>query len=185
MANLLLDFVSPELLMQDEQPIELKENLEQFGRLVRIVEADMGKVSATERPANYRMAPVNVALNIGWHAESKTVPQLCGSVTAALALQCQRCLEPFVLPVSTRFEMLLVNDDGVIPEADEAEVWNLDKGRIRIADIAEEAILMAMPLAAKHESIEQCGPLVEKSTSEAEVARTPFADLRSRMDKLN
>lgn len=65
------------------------------------------------------------------------------------------------------------------------EIWELEDETVRPVDIVEESLVMALPLAPMHESLELCGPLVKNlAEDEPDVVR-PFADLKSQMEKMN
>jgi uncharacterized protein len=74
---------------------------------------------------------------------------------AAFALRCQRCLEEFVLPVTSRSRVALVADEspgGTLPE--ELETALAAEGRMRLRDLLEEELLLAVPASPRHEEAE-------------------------------
>ena len=98
---------------------------------------------------------------------------------------CQRCLEPFDLPLRTTLKMLLLKSADATTVQDEFEIWEVEGNGIRPLDIVEEALIMALPLSAVHQPPDLCGPLAENVTDDNKETVTPFADLRSRMSKSN
>ena len=100
-----------------------------------------------------------------------------------MAAICQRCLEPFELKLASDLKSFLSQTDSLPVESEGYEVWEYDENDVRPADIVEEALIMAMPLSALHESIEHCRALVEESLTGDNDSITPFADLASRMAK--
>ena len=81
--------------------------------------------------------------------------------------------------------MLLLKSADATALQDEFEIWEVGGDEIRPLDIVEEALIMALPLSAVHQSRDLCGPLADNVTDENKETVTPFADLRSRMNKSN
>jgi len=63
------------------------------------------------------------------------------------------------------------------------ETWEVESDEIRPLDLAEEALIMALPLASTHEPPEDCGSLVAIEKGPGDAVSTPFASLRSQMDE--
>lgn len=185
MANPLLDRVLPEDLAERGQAFELQGKIEDFRRLIEIVEADLKSVAVQIRPREWRAAPVNIRLGFGWADARREIPALEGEISTDIVAVCQRCLEPFELPLRTTLKMLLLKTADATALQDEFEIWEVEGDEIRPLDIVEEALIMALPLSAVHPSRDLCGPLAENVTDENKETVRPFADLRSQMNKSN
>jgi uncharacterized metal-binding protein YceD (DUF177 family) len=190
MANPMLEPVSPADLANIGQVIETKGNVEDFRRLAEIVDADLSALPEASIPQHWQQATVDITLRFGWIEARPGVPALEGRVATKLAAVCQRCLEPFILPLSVSLKMLLVRAGDDIGGYDEFESWEIEEDQIRPFDIVEEALIMALPLLSMHPSRDQCGPLAENIASESVASESeetvrPFADLKSRMNKTN
>lgn len=185
MANPLLDRALPEELADRNQVFELKGKIGDFRRLVEIVEADFESVSAELCPRAWRAAPVNIRLGFAWADARREIPALEGEISTDIAAVCQRCLEPFELPLRTTMKMLLLKSVDATTQQDEFEIWEVEGDKVRPLDIVEEALIMALPLSAMHQSRDLCGPLAENVTDQNKETVTPFAGLRSRMNKSN
>ena len=184
MGNPLLDRASPRDLADRGQVIEKEEKLELFPRLAEAVAADLQTLSEERRPRKWRQAPVAFRLVFRWVDDRERWPSLTGRVAARLPAVCQRCLEPLTLSLSQAFDYVLVGPGEATAGADrggEFEVWELDEPVLRPADIVEEVLIMAMPLAALHADSADCGPLARRPDEEAGDTARPFADLRARM----
>ena len=108
-----------------------------------------------------------------------------GRITADVWLEalpevrCQRCLGPMLLPVRSQSRVTLVATEG---EADavapDLEVVLAPEDRIRLADLIEEELLLAMPGAPRHEE-EECPARAGDDAPEEMKApvQKPFADL--------
>lgn len=183
MANLMLARCPPIDLANRGQVIETKGKVSDFSRLVEIVEADLSEINEGDRPENWRQSPVDIRLRFGWADGGSGNPTLVGQLSTTVAAICQRCLEPFELAVESDLKLLLSQTDSLPVEREGYEVWEYDENDVRLADIVEEALIMAMPLSALHESAEHCRALVEGRVTGDNDLVTPFADLASRMAK--
>jgi uncharacterized protein len=98
-------------------------------------------------------------------------------LTATLEVRCQRCLEPMLFPVESQSRVALVaseNDAAAVPP--ELETALAPEGRMRLADLFEEELLLALPAAPRHPG--QCpqgqGGMKEEDFAEPQ---RPFAQL--------
>ncbi len=74
------------------------------------------------------------------------------SLTGAAALQCQRCMQPMEWPVQSTVRVALLAsaaEASALPE--EIEPMLAPEGRISIADLVEEELLLALPIVPLHE----------------------------------
>ncbi|MEX0975997.1 MAG: DUF177 domain-containing protein [Woeseia sp.] len=199
MANPLLDRWSPQELAERGQVIEKEENLELFPRLTEVVALDLRSVPEAHRPARWRQAPVAIRLVFGWADSRRRLPQVTGRVSAQVAALCQRCLEPFALTLTQELRFLLawpgspgVESQGFEGFAAGFEIWDLDEPVVRPLDIVDEALIMALPLSARHADLAECGSLAallagdsdrDSGDKNGDNKVRPFADLRSRMQQ--
>jgi uncharacterized metal-binding protein YceD (DUF177 family) len=185
MANPLLDRVLPAELAERRQVIEFEGKVDDFSRLMSIVDADLASLEAPDRPTHWAENPVSVRLAFSWLDADRQVPSLEGAAETVLSAVCQRCLEPFEMPVDTTFNILFSDEaqDGAELEAPGFESWALDDGGARLLDIVEESLVMALPLAPVHAAPKDCGALAGSLTKAAPETTRPFADLRAQMKK--
>lgn len=107
-----------------------------------------------------------------------------GRIEGQLRLQCQRCLEDFLLPLSERFHVALQTGETSTAAPDEFEILERDDDAFVPIDLLEEQLLLAIPLVVKHQDLTECGPLARRyAGAECEGKSTgervrPFADLR-------
>jgi len=103
------------------------------------------------------------------------------SVEARLGLRCQHCLQPVWLAVDDVSKVWLVTDPERAEELDPGiEPTLAPEGRIALRDLAEEELLLAVPLVPRHEDDTQCAPTEEQAADrqqEEEVVQRPFAGL--------
>ena len=186
MANPLLEDVLPTELAERSQVFEIKGEVGEFARLVEIVEKDLLTIADRDMPRGWRQAPVAIRLAFAWADVDRELPRVTGRVSARLTTVCQRCLEAFELPLVVDIDLLLraagpESEDSA--QAGDTEIWELDKDRVRLVDLVEESLVMAMPLAPMHETKDECGPLVRDMAEIDEPMTRPFADLRAQMEQ--
>lgn len=181
MANPLLEYVAPKKRADIGQVIEINGSIEDFSHLTEVIEADLSALPDAKMPQQWRQAPVHIKLRFGWTEAHSGVPVLEGCVSASVMALCQRCLDPFELALSVELKLLLPQP-GVTPaECDGYEIWESDEQDVRLADIIEEALIMAMPFSALHELSDDCSMLTEEGPADDRDTVQPFANLRSQM----
>jgi uncharacterized protein len=77
---------------------------------------------------------------------------LRGEIEARLVLTCQRCLEAMEVPVSTSMVLALVSgldEAGRLPE--DLDPLLVTAEPLRLADLIEDELLLALPLIPRHE----------------------------------
>ena len=185
MANPLFEYAAPVELARRRQTIDLKGRVVDFQRLVEIVEAELADVERSSRPANWQDSTVLIKLDFGFFDSQQQQPLVSGIVKTRLAVRCQRCLEPFLLPLQTDLDMLMIERGDNWKGADSQEVWEYEPGAFRPGDLVEESLVMALPLAAMHQESEECAATNSTVVDEAKDTVRPFADLRSQMNKMN
>ena len=91
-----------------------------------------------------------------------------GRVQVTLGMTCQRCLESMRIPVTAALHMAWVRGEEEatrLPTGYEPLVFA--SGRVKLADVVEDELLLALPMAAVHESSEECSGLVQPEVSPA------------------
>ncbi len=100
-------------------------------------------------------------------------------LVATLEVRCQRCLEPMLLPVESQSRVALVGSDAdaaAVPP--ELETALAPEGRMRLADLVEEELLLALPAAPRHPEGQCPNEQGERKTeSFVEPTQRPFAAL--------
>lgn len=91
-------------------------------------------------------------------------PAVAGELSGVVVLTCQRCMRPVAVDVDDTFQVLLVDQErSDEPGGFEPVVANAS--RLDLGWLAEEQVLLALPLVPVHES-EDCGAPVEVASSE-------------------
>lgn len=185
MTHPLLDRVLPEEWADRSQVIDFKGVIGDFERLSSLSERDLRAVDASERPQDWPDWPVEVELSFGWLDPDRQLPAARGRITAAVPAVCQRCLETFEMPIDVAVNIVFGDVESAKRTAAQYDVWDLDDQAVRVQDVVEETIVMALPLAPTHGSASDCGVLAERLTDGAAEVVRPFAGLRAQMDERN
>jgi uncharacterized protein len=105
----------------------------------------------------------NAGLEIRFGRDSAGLAIAAGTVTALVRMQCQRCLEPVDFQVDSTFTL------GVVASLTEArqlpdnyEPLIADQGRLSLAELVEDEILLALPDIVMHP--EQCAVSDDSAT---------------------
>ena len=184
MGNPLRDRRTPSEWAASGQVIEIAEKIGDFKRLAGIIEADLSTLDPDRMPSRWRDAAVTGTLSFGFADAQQRVPALEGRLDATVDVVCQRCLEPFRLPLEADLHLLfgagptdVAGDEGY----EGYEVWEMDENRLQPMDLVEEVLIIAMPLAALHVDDSACeGPAIE--VEERGSTTRPFASLKAQME---
>ena len=107
-----------------------------------------------------------------------------GRVGAAVAVQatpwlvCQRCLQGFELPVSSDSEIEFAMSEAQAPAESPREIYLMDEGSVSLRELAEEELLLALPVIASCSTPETCG-----RAPTPDVRQRPFAVLQDLLKK--
>ena len=148
------------------------------------MEADLSALDADKVPQGWRDRTVAGRLSFGFADAQQGLPVLEGSVAATVDAVCQRCLEPMELKLSAELKLLFTGDPALATDDSGFEVWELEEETLRPLDIVDEALAMALPLAALHENDENCSRPAEAADQRRDTIR-PFAALKSQMEQDN
>jgi len=115
-------------------------------------------------------------------------------IEAAPQLLCQRCLQSFAWPVNGGSELEFVDPGEPSYRHDAAETtarecFEVDEGHVSLRDLAEEELLLALPIAPKCDTPLTCGKaprqLIGAAAAEAGETETrrPFGVLQDLLKK--
>jgi DUF177 domain-containing protein len=108
-----------------------------------------------------------------------------GKVEANLVLTCQRCFGKLGFPVKADLNLAWVRSEkeaAVLPDVYEPLLS--DSGRVNIAELIEDELLLALPISALHATPQECGTGVRGTSRQADTEakvtrRKPFAALEA------
>ena len=104
-------------------------------------------------------------------------PGLKLAVDGSVRLQCQRCLGSLDLPVHLAAQLELASSEAEIMAADDDIERTVAGREMSVAALVEDEVLLALPMAPKHE---QCGAAAGLGTNVAPSAFQALAALRKR-----
>jgi uncharacterized protein len=100
------------------------------------------------------------------------------AVQAAPRLVCQRCLQGFELPLISDSEIEFAMSDADAPLESPREIYLMDEGSVSLRELAEEELLLALPVVAACGTPEICG-----RAPSADERQRPFAVLQDLLKK--
>ena len=101
------------------------------------------------------------------------------TVRAALSLVCQRCLKGVAYPLEGSSEIEFAGSEDVEPTDPLREVYVTKDGLVSLRELAEEELLLALPIVAAHDAAHECGGAAVAATERTR----PFAGLKDLLKK--
>jgi uncharacterized protein len=172
MATGLPDLVDCTRLAVDAAVLEREYGLRELPRLQDLLAEPTGSLQARFAFAKAASGRARASVAI------RAVPQLV----------CQRCMQGFPFPVSGGSEVEFASDAEAAESDAEGELFRTEAGRVSLRELAEEELLLALPLAAACSTPQSCGnaPSVAADTEAPEASnevRRPFSALRDLLKK--
>ena len=123
--------------------------------------------------------PAPIAYRIEFTRDAGGRPRVAGRVEGTLPLVCQRCLDGLGWRFEVRFESLVIGDERT-EGTDEWDAVVCPEGRIALAPVIEDELLLALPGAPVH-AHGSCEAPPFRAGNEALPARpaNPFSALRT------
>ena len=111
------------------------------------------------------------------------LPRITGEIKYVLCLRCERCLDKVELTLNPNIEVLAKPSNELISDANnELEFYEYEGNNLELVDLIEDELLLALPLAPKHEDISLCNQdmvaWLASNEEPAEKAENPFAILK-------
>lgn len=157
---------NPDLLAREASRFEAELPISQFPRLTEQLLSSEGQVVAT--------------FSVD---ERKSHRVIQGSLAFEAVMQCQRCMNPLVMPVQANFELVCVasqEEANALPEVLDPVVLD-ENGQLHLIDLLEDDALLQLPNIPKHENDPACQPS-EQSFGDVQVTTTerpnPFGVLK-------
>lgn len=153
------------------------------------IDADLSAHGDGRAANSWRKAPVTGRMAFGFAGGEPRAVTLDGKVVATVTTACQRCLQPFEWQLETGLRLVFVGIDDRTNGFDGFEPWEVDVNDAQPLAIVDEALVMAMPLSACHDELDQCVELSPRHVQDVlpgdddESTTMPFATLRQQMNK--
>lgn len=131
----------------------------------------------------------SVSLQLSFTLSDAKERLISGSLEAEVNVICQRCLRPLAIRLADDIKLALVRDEVAADKlAEELDPWICEDHRLDLAALAEEQLILCMPLVSYHEAGEclerknfVAGASLEQADS-ASSRENPFAVLKSLKD---
>ncbi|RMD70212.1 MAG: hypothetical protein D6819_04835 [Gammaproteobacteria bacterium] len=92
----------------------------------------------------------SVEVHLAFGIDERHIPYMQGHFTARLRLPCQRCLEPMALDISQDISLGIVASEAEIPRLGGSYEPLVAGGNLRLAEVLEDELMLALPLIPKH-----------------------------------
>ena len=140
--------------MSEQTPEHTLPRLVEARKLVAVEARFKRKVAAADlvRLGESSISIDDVEVDVRFGRDEQGRPTLSGELTANIALQCQRCLEPMPFSASKNVRLALVWDEAqgkALPK--DLEPWIVGEGEADLIEIVEEEILLLLPVVARHD----------------------------------
>ena len=127
--------------------------------------------SRLRRLAEMRCATTGLSYELRGKTDAEGRAWLQVLASGTLTLECQRCLGPLAFPLALRSELLLAESERDIELADDDVDRVLAGKAMDVCQLIEDEVLLALPMAPKHE---QCSGKRDGAQSSRS---SPFAEL--------
>jgi uncharacterized protein len=127
---------------------------------------------------------VNVDLRFG--KDEQGIAFLNGHLETELMLECQRCMEPYLYQLASRFQLGIVStldEANALPDSYEPTLTH--EGRLPLREVIEDEVILNLPIIPRHKP-EDCRvnlPSVDESWEQKK--GNPFDVLRTLKTKKN
>jgi uncharacterized protein len=105
------------------------------------------------------------------------------SVEASPQLMCQRCLMGFAFPVVVSSEIEFASSESSAPEDSPREIYLMTNGLVSLRELAEEELLLALPVIAACTTPQTCGRAPAVEADPVDAPKRPFAGLQEMLKK--
>jgi uncharacterized protein len=147
-----------------------------------------GEIRIAELPeiAGVTSKPDNLlTIVMSFSKSSLQYPLVKGTIEGEVVQSCQRCLGDTIIKINETFELLLVTSEtSDTAEQEGHEVFEYNEVTIDMLNFIEEEVMLALPIVAKHESVDECLPIAQKWIKNKEHVpadqkkENPFAKLK-------
>lgn len=126
---------NPDLMARDGTRYAATVPLAQFKRFVPILASMEGDVHAS-----------------AVFSRRKDHIVVTGELRAQVQVQCQRCLDVFLMPIDSRYELIFVDSEAAAADLPDNldPVITDDNGQIHVVDLLEDEIILQVPLVTRH-----------------------------------
>lgn len=131
----------------------------------------------------------DVKVDVSFETGPGGVALVSGQVSALIPYQCQRCLEPVTVEVSSAVQLAVFEeeiDEDALPEG--CEPIKIEGEQVRLVDLLEQELILAAPIVPVHDQCEWVAipepqETIEEPAEETPQKESPFAGLSELLAK--
>ena len=148
-----------------------------------------GQIAAHELPRIAEVAAKSdciINVTMSFSTSSLGFPMVQGTIEGSIVQTCQRCLGDVAIEINQQFELLLIKPESQeLASQEGVEIFEYSDQFVSTIKLIEDEIILAMPIVAKHQNIEDCDPNARKWLQQSdhlpveEKRRNPFASLKN------
>ena len=188
MASQIMESKSPRYWAETGQAIDFQERIKSFPRLFDSLSRDLTALDAVAETGDWAGKPVTGTTRFAF------LDATCGLVVVHLLARvnapavCQRCLGLLRLSLEIDERYLLVAQNELVEDervsSHDYERWDYEGERLRVLDLVDETLVMALPFAVRHAASEVCAvpAAAELYAGKKTKATRPFAGLKDTLD---
>jgi uncharacterized protein len=129
----------------------------------------------------------SVAVELETGIDEQNIHFIAGHLEVTVEMICQRCMAPMHLPIVTDLRLgALPNEARLDGLPENYEPLLVPEGEVRIADLVEDELILALPLIPKHQYLRECeaNGFVWPGQPQPSEKTNPFNQLASLLDDL-
>ncbi len=129
-----------------------------------------------------------LSANFAFATSASGRPGALVSIEATPQLVCQRCMQGFALGLTGASEIEFATSEDPEDAGSEREFFRMENGRVSLRELAEEELLLALPIVPACNSPQSCGRAPsyatgDESTGASGDMRRPFSALQDLLKK--
>lgn len=147
-----------------------------------------GELDVADLPRIVEITPnpdTKIMVAMSFSRSSLKYPLVKGTIEGQVVQTCQRCLTNTNVTINSQFELLLVSSEAVESAIQEGhEIYEYNEQLIETVSLLEEEVMLALPIVAKHEHLDECSASAQKWITNKEHVpadqprANPFAKLK-------
>jgi uncharacterized protein len=129
----------------------------------------------------------SVAVELETGVDEQNIRFIAGHLEVTVEMICQRCMVPMHLPIVADLRLGALPSEARLDELPEDyEPLLVPEGEVRIADLVEDELILALPLVPKHQHLRQCeaNGFEWPGQPQPPEKTNPFTNLASLLDDL-
>ena len=168
----------------DKHVIDCECKISEFDKLSQILTEGLNNLDSFVKRDIWLNEKVYVRLNFESNGHDTNILMATGTLKTRFFLTCQKCLKLIEREIELPVKLALCNECNGDQYFYDYEYWELNGNSIKVLDLIEELLIMAIPLYIKHNVNENCVS-VDAIEFQKQQVTSPFADLKNKVKKSN